>query len=188
VEKSPEKTTSRLTAVPERTCCHSGFGKGGVIPQIGETRSVPLPSGSPAPNVVNSTSPPMHGSSGSKSHLRSLGESREHPFAWVQKLHRRPKAALVSAVCGITPPFPKPEWQHVLSGTAVNLDVVFSGLFPPSLMTKSPPPSETSTSQLAGASHPKSSNLTEIGPSHGMPQPLPFLRLPPSGPRIAAIL
>jgi hypothetical protein len=26
------------------------------------------------------------------------------------------------------PPFPKPEWKNVLSGTAVNLDVVFSGL------------------------------------------------------------
>jgi hypothetical protein len=30
---------------------------------------------------------------------------------------------------GSLPPFPKPEWKHVLSGTAVNLDVVFSGLF-----------------------------------------------------------
>jgi hypothetical protein len=27
------------------------------------------------------------------------------------------------------PPFPRSEWKHVLSGTAVNLDVVFSGLF-----------------------------------------------------------
>ena len=30
---------------------------------------------------------------------------------------------------GYLPPFPKPEWKHVLSGTAVNLDAVFSGLF-----------------------------------------------------------
>jgi len=30
---------------------------------------------------------------------------------------------------GSLPPFPKPEWKHVLSGTAVNLDAVFSGLF-----------------------------------------------------------
>jgi hypothetical protein len=29
----------------------------------------------------------------------------------------------------VLPPFPKSEWKHVLSGTAVNLDVVFSGLF-----------------------------------------------------------
>jgi len=27
------------------------------------------------------------------------------------------------------PPFPKSEWKYVLSGTAVNLDIVFSGLF-----------------------------------------------------------
>jgi hypothetical protein len=27
------------------------------------------------------------------------------------------------------PPFPETEWKHVLSGTAVNLDAVFSGLF-----------------------------------------------------------
>ena len=27
------------------------------------------------------------------------------------------------------PPFPNAEWKHVLSGTAVNLDAVFSGLF-----------------------------------------------------------
>ena len=27
------------------------------------------------------------------------------------------------------PPFPSSEWKHVLSGMAVNLDVVFSGLF-----------------------------------------------------------
>src|ERR1700685_552821 len=32
VEKSPEKMTSRLTAVPERMCVHSGFGKGGSDP------------------------------------------------------------------------------------------------------------------------------------------------------------
>jgi len=32
VEKSPEKTTSRLTAIPERTCFHSGFGNGGRDP------------------------------------------------------------------------------------------------------------------------------------------------------------
>src|SRR5882762_2820277 len=30
---------------------------------------------------------------------------------------------------GTLPPFPKSEWKHVLSGAAVNLDVVFSGLF-----------------------------------------------------------
>jgi hypothetical protein len=30
---------------------------------------------------------------------------------------------------GSLPPFPKSEWKHVLSGTAVNLDAVFSGLF-----------------------------------------------------------
>ena len=30
---------------------------------------------------------------------------------------------------GTLPPFPKSEWKHVLSGTAVNLDAVFSGLF-----------------------------------------------------------
>src|SRR6202011_2791120 len=30
---------------------------------------------------------------------------------------------------GSLPPFPKPEWQYVLSRTAVNLDVMFSGLF-----------------------------------------------------------
>jgi hypothetical protein len=30
---------------------------------------------------------------------------------------------------GSLPPFPKPKWQHILSGTAVNLDIVFSGLF-----------------------------------------------------------
>jgi hypothetical protein len=30
---------------------------------------------------------------------------------------------------GALPPFPKSEWKHVLSGTAVNLDAVFSGLF-----------------------------------------------------------
>ena len=29
---------------------------------------------------------------------------------------------------GSLPPFPKSEWKHVLSGTAVNLDAVFSGL------------------------------------------------------------
>jgi hypothetical protein len=32
VENSPVKMTSRLTAVPERTCFHSGFGKGGSDP------------------------------------------------------------------------------------------------------------------------------------------------------------
>ncbi|KIM72503.1 hypothetical protein PILCRDRAFT_81817 [Piloderma croceum F 1598] len=31
---------------------------------------------------------------------------------------------------GALPPFPKSEWKHVLSGTAVNLDAVFSGLKP----------------------------------------------------------
>ena len=31
--------------------------------------------------------------------------------------------------CSVLPPFPKLEWKHVLVGTAVNLDVVFSGLF-----------------------------------------------------------
>jgi hypothetical protein len=31
--------------------------------------------------------------------------------------------------CSILLPFPKLEWKHVLAGTAVNLDVVFSGLF-----------------------------------------------------------
>ena len=30
---------------------------------------------------------------------------------------------------GSLPPFPKSEWKHILSGTAVNLDAVFSGLF-----------------------------------------------------------
>jgi len=30
---------------------------------------------------------------------------------------------------GSLPPFPKPEWKNVLSGTVVNLDAVFSGLF-----------------------------------------------------------
>ena len=32
VEKSPEKTASRLTAVPKRMCFHSGFGNGGRDP------------------------------------------------------------------------------------------------------------------------------------------------------------
>ena len=31
--------------------------------------------------------------------------------------------------CSVLPAFPKSEWKHVLAGTAVNLDVVFSGLF-----------------------------------------------------------
>src|ERR1700736_642395 len=32
VDNRPEKMMSRLTTVPERTCCHSGFGKGGSDP------------------------------------------------------------------------------------------------------------------------------------------------------------
>ena len=32
VEKSPEKMMSRLTAISERMCVHSGFGKGGSDP------------------------------------------------------------------------------------------------------------------------------------------------------------
>src|ERR1700722_20315315 len=30
---------------------------------------------------------------------------------------------------GSIPPFPKSEWKHILTGTVVKLDVVFSGLF-----------------------------------------------------------
>jgi hypothetical protein len=31
--------------------------------------------------------------------------------------------------CSVLPPFPKSKWKHALAGTAVNLDVIFSGLF-----------------------------------------------------------
>jgi hypothetical protein len=47
------------------------------------------------------------------------------------------------------------------------------GSSPPSLMTRSPPPSGISISQLEVANHPRLSKLTETGPSPGMQPPWP---------------
>jgi hypothetical protein len=54
----------------------------------------------------------------------------EHTRTMVQNYTADLKNALWSLQsAGSLPPFPKSEWKHVLSGAAVNLDVVFSGLF-----------------------------------------------------------
>ena len=60
----------------------------------------------------------------------ALSVNLERTRSMVQNYTADLKNALWSLQsAGSLPPFPKPEWQHVLSGTAVNLDVVFSGLF-----------------------------------------------------------
>ena len=60
----------------------------------------------------------------------SLSENLERTRAMVQNYTADLKHALWSLQSSSSlPPFPVSEWKHVLSGTAVNLDVVFSGLF-----------------------------------------------------------
>ena len=59
-----------------------------------------------------------------------LSQNLERTCTMVQNYTADLKHALWSLQsCSILPPFPKSEWKHVLVGTAVNLDVVFSGLF-----------------------------------------------------------
>jgi hypothetical protein len=59
-----------------------------------------------------------------------LSQNLERTRAMVQNYTADLKHALWSLQsCSVLPPFPKSEWKHVLAGTAVNLDVVFSGLF-----------------------------------------------------------
>jgi len=60
----------------------------------------------------------------------TLSPNLERTRAMVQNYTADLKHALWSLQsAGSLPPFPKPEWKRVLSGTAVNLDAVFSGLF-----------------------------------------------------------
>ena len=60
----------------------------------------------------------------------TLSPNLERTRTMVQNYTADLKHALWSLQsAGSLPPFPKAEWKHVLSGTAVNLDVVFSGLF-----------------------------------------------------------
>ena len=60
----------------------------------------------------------------------ALSANLERTRTMVQNYTADLKHALWSLQsAGSLPPFPKPEWKHVLSGTAVNLDAVFSGLF-----------------------------------------------------------
>jgi len=59
-----------------------------------------------------------------------LSENLERTRAMVQNYTADLKHALWSLQSTSSlPPFPRSEWKHVLTGTAVNLDVVFSGLF-----------------------------------------------------------
>ena len=59
-----------------------------------------------------------------------LSQNLERTRAMVQNYTADLKHALWSLQsCSVLPPFPRSEWKHVLAGTAVNLDVVFSGLF-----------------------------------------------------------
>jgi hypothetical protein len=59
-----------------------------------------------------------------------LSQNLEHTRSMVQNYTADLKHALWSLQSSsVLPPFPKSEWKHVLAGTAVNLDVVFSGLF-----------------------------------------------------------
>jgi hypothetical protein len=59
-----------------------------------------------------------------------LSENLERTRAMVQNYTADLKHALWSLQSSSSlSPFPRSEWKHVLSGTAVNLDVVFSGLF-----------------------------------------------------------
>jgi hypothetical protein len=54
----------------------------------------------------------------------------EHICSMVQNYTTDLKHALWSLQsAGSLPLFPEPKWKHVLSRTAVNLDVIFSGLF-----------------------------------------------------------
>jgi hypothetical protein len=60
----------------------------------------------------------------------TLSANLERTRSMVQNYTADLKHALWSLQsAGSLPPFPKPEWKHILSGTAVNLDLVFSGLF-----------------------------------------------------------
>ena len=60
----------------------------------------------------------------------ALSENLERTRAMVQNYTADLKHAIWSLQSSSSlPPFPTSEWKHVLSGTAVNLDVVFSGLF-----------------------------------------------------------
>ena len=59
-----------------------------------------------------------------------LSQNLERTRTMVQNYTADLKHALWSLQsCSVLPPFPKSEWKHVLVGTVVNLDVVFSGLF-----------------------------------------------------------
>jgi hypothetical protein len=59
-----------------------------------------------------------------------LTQNLERTRTMVQNYTADLKHALWSLQsCSVLPPFPRSEWKHVLAGTAVNLDVVFSGLF-----------------------------------------------------------
>jgi hypothetical protein len=59
-----------------------------------------------------------------------LSQNLEQTRSMVQNYTGDLKHALWSLQSSSSlPPFPRSEWKHVLSGTAVNLDVIFSGLF-----------------------------------------------------------
>jgi hypothetical protein len=60
----------------------------------------------------------------------TLSVNLEHTRTMVQNYTADLKHMIRSLQsAGSLPPFPKSEWKHILSGTVVNLDVIFSGLF-----------------------------------------------------------
>jgi hypothetical protein len=69
---------------------------------------------------------------------------------------------------GSLPPFPKSEWKHVLSGTVVNLDAVFLGLFSTLMDDKVTTSIRISISQLEVVNCPRLFKPTETGPLPGM--------------------
>jgi hypothetical protein len=102
----------------------------------------------------------------------ALSANLECTRSMVQNYTTNLKHALWSLQsAGSLPPFPKPEWKHVLSGMAVNLDVVFSGLFSTIADDKISTTIGDFDLSVSGTKPSITSKPMEIGPLPGTPHP-----------------
>ena len=99
-----------------------------------------------------------------------LSQNLEHTRTMVQNYTADLKHALWSLQSySVLPPFLKYEWKHVLAGTAVNLDVVFSGLFSTLAEDKATASIGEFDLSVGGASPRNMSKPTVTGLLHGTP-------------------